>query len=133
MRSFTISMYLSSFSSLLLVVKPARNVHHLSLSSHTKVSCHTKLNMFSPYSQLLHEYVDDPKGRGTVGIIVSRLVTLAPLRDIRIASQCAYEKWDTNSTISTLHQMDSSWAIFIPELVVSSAWKQWRFAKSMGS
>ncbi len=79
---------------------------------------------------LVHGYVDDPKGRGTVGIIVSCLVTLALCvwsalhLNVRMKSETRaqrylrYAKWIVLGTL-------------IPELVVLSAWKQWLSAKSM--
>jgi hypothetical protein len=79
---------------------------------------------------LVHGYVDDPKGRGTVGIVISCLVTLAlcvcsalhlnvPLKsETTIQRYLRYVKWILLGT-------------FIPELVVLSAWKQWLSAKSM--
>lgn len=81
---------------------------------------------------LVHGYVDDPKGRGTVGIILSCLVTLALCvwsalhLNVRMKSETRaqrylrYGKWILLGT-------------FIPELVVLSAWKQWLSAKSMSS
>src|SRR5947209_6382528 len=79
---------------------------------------------------LVHGYVDDPRGRGTVGIILSCLVTLALCvwsalhLNVRMKSETRpqrylrYIKWILLGT-------------FIPELVVLSAWKQWLSAKSM--
>ena len=81
---------------------------------------------------IVYGYVDDPKGRGTVGIVVSCLVTLAlcvwsslhlnvPLKSETRLQRCLrYIKWILLGTL-------------IPELVVLSAWKQWLSAKSMSS
>jgi hypothetical protein len=81
--------------------------------------------------ELIHGYVDDPRGRGTVGIIMSCLVTLALCvwsalhlnvrmkSETRVRRYLRYIKWIALGT-------------FIPELVVLSAWRQWLSAKSMG-
>lgn len=78
----------------------------------------------------VHGYVPEPSGRGTVGILVPCLVTLAlcvctalnlniPLKsETRTERYLRYTKWILLGT-------------FIPELVVLSAWKQWLSAKNM--
>lgn len=107
----------------------------LILNSHATLSSTIPLHTRGadiPEEELVHGYVDDPKGRGTVGIIVSCLVTLAlcvcsalqlnvPMKsETRTQRYLRYTKWILLGT-------------FIPELVVLSAWKQWLSAKSMSS